>query len=383
MPFNPLFLGTSSEIPELITVSLEDEPTGNLVGVQLKSHDKGLTNDMFTPGYVSILKLLEGKTVAWKNGLLAGDYIVAVNGVGYRRFQPDYNSSNARKSYLGFNTNYPVPFDEVDDENDAKIKLKNRVISGKNDGEAYKEFLVEVKKVRDNGSEPLLLLLERFCWDARANSWGRFKKSRKGNVVEAMKMLQEHEFWRDGNFPIDLTKLSLQRLLKSNAFCYPFLVSCVTKPQVLCVKFSIIQSLNCCTNDLSNAVILYMETLLSKCINPQCPEISFFIDVSNVFYNRIRPDILRKLYSIFEPNYPETLHKMVIYPVTKYLVSTASALLSFVNETTKLKFIITDDLAVVCKELGWNEEEIECCGGVPQFMQKYEKRIDKSFIFDY
>lgn len=48
-------------------------------------------------------------------------------------------------------------------------------------------------------------------------------------------------------------------------------------------------------------------------------------------------------------------------------------LLSFVNEQTQKKFVITDNLDVVCQELGWNKEEVEACGGVTDFMHKHEK----------
>jgi hypothetical protein len=56
-------------------------------------------------------------------------------------------------------------------------------------------------------------------------------------------------------------------------------------------------------------------------------------------------------------------------------------LLSFVNKKTRDKFIITDDLDVVCKELGWNKTEIEKCGGVTEFMHQHEKNTDE-FILD-
>ena len=56
-------------------------------------------------------------------------------------------------------------------------------------------------------------------------------------------------------------------------------------------------------------------------------------------------------------------------------------MLSFVNENTRNKFIITDDLVVVCKELGWNNREIENCGSVNAYMKKHVKH-GLSFVFD-
>jgi hypothetical protein len=56
-------------------------------------------------------------------------------------------------------------------------------------------------------------------------------------------------------------------------------------------------------------------------------------------------------------------------------------LLSFINEKTQKKFVITNDLANVCKELGWNKQEVEDCGGVMEFMHKHEK-AGTSMIFE-
>jgi len=61
--------------------------------------------------------------------------------------------------------------------------------------------------------------------------------------------------------------------------------------------------------------------------------------------------------------------------------TTAKTMLSFVNEKTQKKFLITNDLDKVCTELGWNKREVEECGGVTDFMNKHEK-AGTSMIFD-
>jgi len=48
-------------------------------------------------------------------------------------------------------------------------------------------------------------------------------------------------------------------------------------------------------------------------------------------------------------------------------------LLSFVNERTKEKFIITDDLDVVCKELGWYKPDVYASGDIKGYMEKHHK----------
>lgn len=97
------------------------------------------------------------------------------------------------------------------------------------------------------------------------------------------------------------------------------------------------------------------------------------IDLSGVtITSGFRVDLLKHIYNVFEPNYPETLNKMVMYPVSNVLAKTARTLLNFVNETTQRKFVITSSLQVVCDELNWDIHEVEACGGVTEFMHKHE-----------
>ena len=136
------------------------------------------------------------------------------------------------------------------------------------------------------------------------------------------------------------------------------------------------------SDDVVKAFVVYTETLLSKSPDPRSPKSSQFVDLTGVsIKGGLRPGPLRKLYETFEPNYPETLERMVIYPVPKLLVKAVNAMLSFVNEHTRKKFVITDDLDVVCDELGWDVNEIARCRGVNGYMNEHMHR-GSSFVFD-
>jgi hypothetical protein len=65
---------------------------------------------------------------------------------------------------------------------------------------------------------------------------------------------------------------------------------------------------------------------------------------------------------------------------TQQQSTTAKTLLSFVNEKTKKKFLITNKLEAVCSELGWDQAEVEDCGGVTEFMHKHEKAGDSLLV---
>ena len=58
---------------------------------------------------------------------------------------------------------------------------------------------------------------------------------------------------------------------------------------------------------------------------------------------------------------------MIMYPVSKTISYMAKTLLSFVNERTQKKFIITDCLDTVCDELGWDKAQVEAAGGLAAY----------------
>jgi len=269
--------------------------------------------------------------------------------------------------------------------------LKGRVVTGKKSGgEVYEKLLARIREIKTTKSpaNPLLISLERYMWDSRVHSWSRFLSARNGNVPEAMTLIQGHERWRNEFFPIDLTEPSLQKLLKAHAVSEIDIESEEEeeKAPVVYIDFAKLQAMGVESDSLSidvvKAFVVYTETLLSKSSDPRGPKTSQFVDLTGVSFKQgLQPGVLKKLYATFEPNYPETLEKMVLYPVPKIMVRVVNAMLSFVNEHTRKKFIITDDLVLVCKELGWNLKEIETCGSVNGYMKKHLKH-GLSFVFD-
>lgn len=280
----------------------------------------------------------------------------------------------------------------------AKKRLKGRVITSKKSGDAYEQLLNKIREIKTNnktiGGPPLLISLERYMWDSRVHSWSRFLSARNGDVPKAMSMIQAHERWRNEFFPIDLTEPSLQTVLKAHA------VSDIDVGDddggvaaAVYIDFAKLQSLRAVESDSENsndtlsmdvikAFVVYTETLLARAPDPRRPKTCQFVDLTGVSLKQgMNARLLKKLYGTFEPNYPETLEKLVLYPVPKIMASVVNATFSFVNENTRKKFIITDDLVVVCKELGWNIKEIETCGSVNAYMRKHLKH-GLSFVFE-
>lgn len=400
---SPIFEGLSIEEPSVLTISFASDPGASL-GVKLCNHDNGLTNEMFLPGYASVGGMLDGNTLAKKHGVKVGDYIVAVNGEGFRRFPPDFQDEHLKDitegldliNLSGGENGYAAGEGEIlDDEKERKRELKGRVVTGKKSGEVYERLLAKIREIksgagRSSANPPLLISLERYMWDSRVHSWSRFLSARNGNVPEAMTLIQGHERWRSEFFPIDLTEPSLQKLLRVHAVSKIDIGKTEEeeedKAPVVYIDFAKLQAMGVESDSLSTdvvkAFVVYTETLLSKSPDPRSPKTSQFVDLTGVSIKQgLQPGVLKKLYATFEPNYPETLEKMVLYPVPRIMVRAVNAMLSFVNEHTRKKFIITDDLFLVCKELGWNLKEIETCGSVNSYMKKHLQH-GLSFVSD-
>ena len=276
---------------------------------------------MFMPAYARIGRLLAGDTVARKAGVEIGDIVVAVNGIGYRRFPADFKDKELEDVTVGMKA---LKTNDVDAYDADAQTLKQRVISGKKDGEHYDMMLKKIKQMKQAGdpSNPLNLSIERYDWDSRVNSWPRFLYARNGNIPNAMKMMQDHEAWKASTFPIDLTDPGLQTILKAKAVSEVSLQK-EGHPSTVYVNFQKLQSIqNCKAIDVSRAFVIFTESLLKHAKDPRAPKTCQFIDLTAVsLTGGLRSDVLREVYSVFEPNYPETLHKMIMYPVSKLAVS--------------------------------------------------------------
>lgn len=290
---------------------------------------------MFSPGYASVAALVGEDTLASNAGVRIGDYIVAVNGEGFRRFPPDFKEDELKDITEGVDL---INFADDDVHNDTaaanaredeieKIKkqhLKDRVITSKKPGDTYDALLGKIRAVK-NSTTPLLISMERYSYDARVHSWSRFLSARNGNVPSAMTMIQAHERWKSEYFPIDLTSEGLQRVLKAHAVSEIDLTHDAEENVSACVyiDFAKLQSLrsvdieenDALTEDVIKAFVIYTETLLSKSADPRRPKTSQFVDLTGVSLKQgLHAKLLRKLYAVFEPNYPETrkcMHSLV------------------------------------------------------------------------
>jgi CRAL/TRIO domain len=302
------FVSTSSDTVQLLHVSFAGKDANSSLGVQLINTDvpEREVESMFVAGYAVVGRLLPGDTVAAAAGVHPGDCIVAVNGHGFRRFAAGTDDES---------TEVLTP--------EITVDMNHAVVPS---GSAYQQLLEKLKAVKAAGGDPpLILSLERCPWDARPNAWGRFLAARDHNVPAAMQMMQEHEAWRETTFPIALQQPGLQRILRCKAVSEIDVIGNDDLPPTVYVNYGKLQQLQAAgeitPEDVVAAFVIFTERMLQKSVDPRHPQTCQFIDLQGVSMTGLRVETLKQIYHAFEPNYPETLYKMVIYPVSAIMVS--------------------------------------------------------------
>lgn len=329
-----LFESTSDDKPTLLAISFKDSEPNASLGAQLVNCDKFSEAEMFLPGFAMVGRLLDGDTVARRCGVQVGDCIIAVNGQGFRRFAPDYKDDEVE--HLDLQGQAGGDAEDADAEDaDAAVELDHRVVKA---GTAYQDLLKTIKAIKSSQGQtdspgPLILSLERYGWDSRANAWGRFLSARDMAVPDAMQMLQEHIQWRESYFPISLTNVGMQRIFRDKVVCEIDLEEDNTEmdkiPPTVYVNYGRLLAMQADSKispeDVVSSFVICTERMLARSADPRHAKTCQFIDLSGMTFSAtgFRVDVLKQVYKVFEANYPETLAKMVIYPVSKMLVRTA------------------------------------------------------------
>lgn len=354
---------------------------------------------------MTILHLLEGEdSIARKAGAKPGDCIVCVNGKGYRRFAPEYPDEELEH----LNGEYETLTEE-------QTKLRASTLTGFEKSEHYFMVLQAIKDIKGaaDPERPLVLQLERYGWDSKVHSFGRFLAFNDGYVVEALGMLERHEQWRSSFFPVDLTPSSLQHTISLNAISevcineettptlyinYEKLlnvtkVDAATKKHLMLVDYAALKRLPSVDN-VVKTVVLYMDLLLGKATDPTKPTTRHFIDLTSLDISLdLDVGIIKAIYAMLEQHYPETMSRVIVYPVSAAMVKNASTsqltseylmlrslLESKLNKRTTEKFLLTASMDVVCKELGWDKDALETAGGLEAFLLQHNKAAKEGLL---
>ena len=355
---------------------------------------------------MTVLKLVDGESIARQAGVMIGDCIVAVNGEGCRRFAMEYDEKEME--YLS---------GKYEELNEEQMKLKSKLLTGLDKSQHYCTILQKIKDIKGaaDPEHPLILHLERHGWDSKAHSFGRFLATNDGNVVKAMGMLEQHEQWRKAFFPIDLRSSSLQQTIKLDAISqvcinvhaptiyinyekilHATTLDASTKKHLMLVDYAALKRIPT-INDVVTTLIMYMEQTLANVPDPTKPNIFHFIDLTGLHVTMdLNVNVIKAIYDAVELNYPETVSKIVLFPISatlsKHRVSgiytpTESFIIKSLlgkvsHQKTKGKYVITDSLDVVYQELGWDIRTIEEAGGMEIFVLQYSKAATECMILD-
>ena len=356
---------------------------------------------------MTVLRLVDGDSLARRAGAIPGDCIVCVNGEGYRRFPPDYPDKELE--HLN---------GEPEELTEEQVLLRSETLTAFAVGEHYNTILQIIKDIKaaSDPENPLILQLERHGWDAKAHSLLRFLTSTNFDVVDAMGMLEQHEQWREAFFPIDLTAHSLQQTIALGAISevcidvdaptiyinYAKVLNATfmdesTKKHLMLVDFAAVKKWPK-VEDAVTTMIMYMELLLGRAPDPTKPKVCHLIDLSSLKVTKdLNVDLIRAIYETLEAQYPETLSKIILYPIDAKLVKhkvsglykptesfiLKSLLEGIVSKKTQDKFVITDSLDVVCEELGWGSKEaVEDAGGLEGFVFHHNNLAKEYMLLD-
>jgi len=334
------------------------------LGLQLKrlcSRDPLTSGTSLLPTFAYVHDVVPGSQ-GDKGGVKIGDSVVAVSGVDFSRTplslsildDVENNSSSSSGDASDF---VHVPTAQEPEEVDSKT---------------YEDLMTAIKS-HDRNESPLVLTFQRFHWCEDAVAWSRFLKARDYDLASSKAMLTQQQEWRSTNIPVDRQDSGIVRVLRSGgvgSVLHP--AASTTSPSknaqtpFLYVNLATVQSLNAemvaegnenGADLIVSAFVSLTEECLDSSASPLAPKVSQLIDLGAIGMN-FSPVILKKVYYTFEANYPETLSHFVIYPVNRFIAAGINGVLGFINEKTKSKFVITDDLNVVCETLGIPRDQV-------------------------
>ena len=170
----------------------------------------------------------------------------------------------------------------------------------------------------------------------------RFLRARKYNLEKANKMYQAHLDWRQSYLPT-IDKEKAEKTLATRKFYlldhldgegHPVMYYCFHRFQDMGYDVE---------NELAALVYLFEDYCIPR-FGPSLEQQKFtvLIDVSGI---RSPPlSFLKHVNSVMEANYPETLHRTIMFPVPYWLQKIIKSFLVFVDPDTRDKFAYVNDI---------------------------------------
>ena len=211
-----------------------------------------------------------------------------------------------------------------------------------------------VVEIQSQHGEALESMQKRFP-NTPVHTLIRFLKARSFDVNKASAMYESHEQWRKQTFP--LPKSECQKTLATRKFYMlehlddegrPVIVYCLHRFMEMPYK----------VEDEIKALIFLLEDQVLPRFGPsmETQQFTVLIDVSGIRSPPI--SFLQNVNVVMEANYPETLHRSIMFPVPYWLQKMIQGLTTFVAEDTRNKMAYVNDVKSLEEFAGMSVEKM-------------------------
>lgn len=211
-----------------------------------------------------------------------------------------------------------------------------------------------VMEIQNMHGVAIMTMQDRFP-DVPIHTLIRFLKARDYDIKKATAMYQAHAEWRQKTFPLPsqhatatLSTRKFYMLDDLDEDGRPVILYCLNRfketPYVV--------------EDEIEALLYLLESQVIPRFGPSF-ETQRFTVLINVSGIRSPPiSFLQSVNTVMEANYPETLHRTIMFPVPYWLRKTIQALTSFLAEETRKKLAYVNDIKSLAELAGMPIEKM-------------------------
>lgn len=178
----------------------------------------------------------------------------------------------------------------------------------------------------------------------------RFLETRSWNVDNAAVQLQKHLDWRAQNLPVDLVEV--QAILDDRRVVVLDAVTSDGRPVFMMnlLKMSIVNWKDQSEMNLHLRACVYCAEQMLAGMPGEMGTWTAIVNCSGI--TAPPQSFLSQFSSVMKANYPETAHKVIMYPIPSLIVKLVTAMMVMMPERTRGKTIFLDRLDRVCEEAG-------------------------------
>jgi len=202
----------------------------------------------------------------------------------------------------------------------------------------------------------------------------RFAAAREWDEAATVTMLEEHFKWRKATLPIERTP-AIEKVLASGRVR----ILRRGKEPIIAVDFMwgqfLLDDFN--EDDIIAAQCFVNEDVLAEA-DALCPEDQPATYIALSTGGPPPTPFVKKVSPIFDINYPERCDKAIIYPIPRWMIYVANAILLLLPKRTRDKFIFLSEESELCDATGLNAADLpeDLKGGIEGSRARREKALE-------